>query len=62
MALLGSVFACLGAVNAEASEGAASYYLTGGFGVAVPPEPGLTVASQTPVDASTGAASELKPT
>jgi hypothetical protein len=35
---------------AHASEGAASYYFAGGFGsflVAVPPEPGLTVASQT---------------
>jgi hypothetical protein len=35
---------------AYASEGAASYYFAGGFGsflVAVPPEPGLTVASQT---------------
>lgn len=34
---------------AYASEGAASYYFAGGFGsflVAVPPEPGLTVASQ----------------
>ncbi|HEY4166967.1 MAG TPA: transporter, partial [Reyranella sp.] len=36
--------------SAEASEGAASYYFAGGFGsflVAVPPEPGFSVASQT---------------
>jgi hypothetical protein len=47
-ALSSIVIATSGA--AYASEGAASYYFAGGFGsflVAVPPEPGLTVASQT---------------
>ena len=41
---------CTGIRSAEASEGAASYYFAGGFGsfmVAVPPEPGFSVASQT---------------
>jgi hypothetical protein len=41
---------CLATPLAHASEGAASYYFAGGFGsflVAVPPEPGFTVASQT---------------
>ena len=43
------VVACA-ASSARASEGAASYYFAGCFGsflVALPPAPGLTVASQT---------------
>src|SRR5688572_9779482 len=42
--------AILCAADAEASEGAASFYFAGAFGtflVAVPPEPGFSVASQT---------------
>jgi hypothetical protein len=41
---------CLAAPSAQASEGAASYYFAGAYGsflVAVPPEPGFSVASQT---------------
>jgi len=47
---LAGAAACLTAHYADASEGAASYYFAGGFGsflVAVPPEPGFSVASQT---------------
>ena len=47
---LTGITACVAAQSAQASEGAASYYFAGGFGsfmVAVPPEPGLSVASQT---------------
>jgi len=45
-----SVMTCIGAHAAEASEGASSYYFPGAFAtfmVAVPPDPGLSVASQT---------------
>lgn len=47
---LAALAACASAQSAEASEGAASYYFPGAFGsflVAVPPEPGFSVASQT---------------
>ena len=47
---LAAFAACIAAPSAEASEGAASYYFAGAFGtflVAVPPEPGFSVASQT---------------
>ena len=47
---MASAIAIMASGAAHASEGAASYYFAGGFGsflVAVPPEPGLTVASQT---------------
>jgi len=45
-----SILAAVTGHSAQASEGAASYYFAGGFGsflVAVPPEPGFSVASQT---------------
>ncbi|HEY4167287.1 MAG TPA: hypothetical protein VGM96_10945, partial [Reyranella sp.] len=45
-----AILAAAASSSAEASEGAASYYFAGGFGsflVAVPPEPGFSVASQT---------------
>jgi hypothetical protein len=48
--LLATLVACAAVPSAEASEGAATYYFAGGFGsflVAVPTEPGLSVASQT---------------
>jgi hypothetical protein len=48
--LLATLVAWAAAQPAEASEGAASYYFPGAFGsflVAVPPEPGFSVASQT---------------
>ena len=47
---LAALTACVAAPAAEATEGAASYYFPGAFGsflVAVPPEPGFSVASQT---------------
>lgn len=50
LAWLAGVSACLGASMAEASEGAGSYYFAGADGsfmVAVPPDPGFAVASQT---------------
>lgn len=50
LAWLAGAAACLSANMAQASEGAGSYYFAGGFGsfmVAVPPDPGFSVASQT---------------
>lgn len=47
---LAALAVCAMSHTADAAEGAASYYFAGGFGsfmVAVPPEPGFSVASQT---------------
>src|SRR4051812_18465594 len=47
---LAALAVCVAAPVAEASEGAASYYFPGAFGsflVAVPPQPGFSVGSQT---------------
>ncbi|HTE38771.1 MAG TPA: transporter [Reyranella sp.] len=47
---LAALATCVAAPAAEATEGAASYYFPGAFGsflVAVPPQPGFSVASQT---------------